>query len=229
MDIDSILGIFLLILVFSLTFGVVSAEEVTIEENQELLSASSQENSITLAESNIPTADDYSADVGVEVTKVSESGNSTRWLIFAYNNGTDLAVNAWVTLKISDNLRYYDSYAFSGEFDSEYGIWYIGDLDSSDSTGLFINVMPIASGQQYYYIGAEIMSETYDPNLSNNNVLIEWGSRNGTGNDTKNQSADDSSSKAMETQILPATGNPIAVALFAVLTLIGIGGKKKRL
>ena len=185
MDIDSILGIFLLILVFSLTLGVVSAEEVTIEENQELLSASSQENSITLAESNIPTADDYSADVGVEVTKVSESGNSTRWLIFAYNNGTDLAVNAWVTLKISDNLRYYDSYAFSGEFDSEYGIWYIGDLDSSDSTGLFINVMPIASGQQYYYIGAEIMSETYDPNLSNNNVLIEWGSRNGTGNDTK--------------------------------------------
>ena len=143
MDINSTLGIFLLILALSLTLGAVSAEEVAIDDNQELLSIDSQEDSITLAESNIPTEDDYSADVGVEVTKVSETEDSSRWLIFAYNNGTDIAVNAWVTIKLSDNLRYYDSYAFTGEFDSEYGIWYIGDLDSSDSTGLFINVMPI--------------------------------------------------------------------------------------
>lgn len=229
MDINSTLGIFLLILALSLTLGAVSAEEVEIDDNQELLSIDSQEDSIALAESNIPTEDDYSADVGVEVTKVSETEDSSRWLIFAYNNGTDIAVNAWVTIKISDNLRYYDSYAFTGEFDSEYGIWYIGDLDSSDSTGLFINVMPIASGQQYYYIGAEIMSETFDPDLSNNNVLIEWGSKNGTsGNGTENHSQSDSSAKAIS-QSLPAAGNPVAVALFAVLTLIGIGGKRKKL
>lgn len=225
MDIDSILGIFLLILALSLTIGAVSAEDITSEDNGELLTADSQQDSITLAESNIPTADDYSADVGVEVAKISESDNSTKWLIFAYNNGTGIAKNAWVTLKISDNLRYCDAFAFSGEFDSEYGIWYIGDLDSSDSTGLYITVMPITSGQ--YYIGAEIMSETFDLDMSNNRVLIEWQSKEN--NTSDNNTANYSGSAQAISETLPATGNPIAMVVFSVLMIIGIGGKRKKL
>lgn len=221
MNRKSILGIFLVILALSLTLGVVSAEEIvsddasadtiSVEEGTTVEEVPSDENANAAGEPLEAAAlsDTGVSDVGVEVTPLYDFGNLTTWSVMVYNLGPDDAPDTTVFLGASDNLKYFDHQAFDGVFDPVMGIWHVGDMPAYSYTVLLLAMERIAPGP--CYIEAVVDSASLDPNPSNNYDIAYMGL---------------SASAAEET--MPAAGNPIAVALMALL-VVGVGGLKRRL
>lgn len=235
MNAKSILGILLVILALSLTLGVVSAEEVTADDaSADILSveesaaveevavganeapaseATNDVNDVPVSEpaETSNSSDVQVSDVGVEVTPLYDFGEINTWSVFVYNNGPDTALNTVVFLGSSDNLVYYDHFAYSGEFDYVNGIWYVGDLPANDYTELLLAMEKIAPGP--CFIEAAVDCASVDPNPSNNYDIAYMG-------------VGQSASASEET--LPAAGNPIIMALLA-LFVVGVGGLKRKL
>ncbi|MBR0271398.1 MAG: DUF11 domain-containing protein [Methanobrevibacter sp.] len=219
MNTKSILGILLLILALSLTLGSVSAEEITSDDaSADVLSveetAVEEVSSDTGNAAGEPvtanvTADTSKADLAVDVTPLQQVGDMNTWSVVVYNYGPDVAKNTIVALG-SDNLAYYDHIAFSGQFDPETGIWYVGDLAKGAYTELVLAMYKVAPGPAF--IEAAAVSDTFDPDLSNNYDIAY---------------IDVESASASE-ETLPATGNPLAMALLALL-VVGVGGLKRKL
>ena len=122
----------------------------------------------------------------------------------------DDAANTMVALSASNNLVYFYHMAFDGVFDPITGIWNVGTLPANTYTQMLLAMSKIAPGPSY--IEAVVVSDSFDPNLSNNYDIAYFGL--------------ESASASEET--LPATGNPLVVALLA-LFVIGVGGLKRRL
>ena len=158
--------------------------------------------------SNVPTAD---VTVGVDVFDEDEDG--IVWAVYAMNLGPDVAENAIVYLDGSYNMILWDYFATAGIFDVEDFEWYVGDLAPYDMEILYLVTLKIDEGP--YYGEAIILSDTHDPDFSNNYDMAWAGVK------------DSSSVAAAKETTLPATGNPLAVALLALLA-IGIGGIKRR-
>ena len=222
MNKKSIFGILILVLALSLTLGAVSAEDVAIDGASDVIAAdeSVEVQTASVDEvgqaaggeiSELATADTAMADVGVVVTPLLNEENCTVWSVFAYNNGPDNAENARVLVGYSDNLDVYGYYALSGEFDYENGIWYLGEMPAYEYTELLLNMEPIAYGP--YFVAAAIASDTIDPYQDNNFDVAFMGLEGG-----------EEASAAEET--LPATGNPLAMALLALLA-VGVGGVRR--
>ena len=223
MNRKSILGIFLILIALSLTLGAVSAEEVVgddapadsilsadesvAEEPQTSESGSAAGENVTAsAESN--QTNGTSADLMVKVTPF-DYGKYIIWSVIVYNAGPDTAVNTRVTVNGTDNLYLADYLAEDGEYDLETLIWYVGDLPANYYTELLLATIKYGPGPYYVYAFAE--SDTFDPDISNNYDIAV---------------VDDSNAPVKET--LPSTGNPLAVALLALIA-IGVGGIKRRL
>ena len=215
----------MLVLALSLTLGFVSAEDVAIDgasdvlaadESVEVESAPAEEASVdeeghaaggdvfASANTDIPLA-----DVGVVVTPLLHVENDTLWSIIAYNYGPDTAVNAQVKLGCTENLQFADYMVSDGEFDYENGIWYVGDIPAMAYAELLLDLVTVNDGP--YFVDAVILSETFDPFLDNNYDVAAMG-------------LEASASAAQET--LPATGNPLAMALLA-LVAVGVGGIRR--
>lgn len=221
MNRKSILGIFLVILALSLTLGVVSAEEIVSDDAS--ADTISVEEGTTVEE--VPSDEDGNAagtpveaeassdvgvsDVGVVVTPLYDFGDMTTWSVMVYNLGPDVAPDTTVFLGSSDNMKYIDHQAFDGVFDPVMGIWYVGDMPANSFTQLLLAMERIAPGP--CYIEAVVDSASLDPNPFNNYDIAYMGL---------------SASAAEET--LPAAGNPLAMALLALL-VVGVGGLKRRL
>lgn len=214
----------MLVLALSLTLGAVSAEDIAVDgasdviaadESVEVEAASADEASVDeigqAAGGDVPgpgvPPDVDVADVGVVVTPLWYVENDTIWSVFAYNNGPDTAVNTQVQLGCSDNLAFYAYMASDGEFDYETGIWYLGDMPAYAYAELIIDMVTIDDGP--YFVDAEIRSESFDPFLDNNYDIAYIGL---------------DASAAEET--LPATGNPLAMALLALIA-VGVGGVRR--
>lgn len=222
----SIFGILMLVLALSLTLGFVSAEDVATDGASDVLAA---DDNVVVEEAPVEEApvDEEGqaaggdvagpgvppgvelADVGVIVTPLFYSENDTVWSVFAYNYGPDTAKNAYVQLDCSDNLVCVDFAGTGGEFDYEKGIWYLGDMPAMSYAELLIEMLPIDKGP--YFVDAAIKSDTFDPFLGNNYDIAYMG-------------LESVASAAEET--LPATGNPLAMALLA-LVAVGVGGIRR--
>lgn len=222
MNTKSILGILLVLLALSLTLGAVSADEnvtddasadiMSVEETTvEQVAADSGNTSASGGDIEASVSSDIPvSDVGVIVIPLYDFDELQTWNILAYNLGPDDAANTQVFLSASDNLLYFDHLAFDGVFDPVYGIWYVEDLPAGSFSQMYLAMSKIAPGPSY--IEAVVVSDSLDPDLSNNYDIGYFGL--------------ESASASEET--LPAAGNPLVMALLA-LFVIGVGGLKRRL
>lgn len=200
--------VFAILMAFTLTFSCVSAAENDTLQSDDSLSASDD---VTLAKENtVQAQENGSADLVIDIEN-AEIEDDIVWAITVVNKGPDTAVNTGVLTYGSDNLFILDYMASVGEFDPITGIWEIGDLANNDYAILILDTLKVGSGP--YYVEALVVSDTPDPNVENNYAISYVGL--------------DSAAASAAEETLPATGNPLVVALLALMA-IGIGGLKRR-
>ena len=190
----------------SLTLGAVSAEDAVTADDAVAADVAVDEAPAT--EGEAAGGDVLVADLAVDVEAANETDDVIVWTVDAINYGPDFGYGL-VSVYGSDNLALVVSGATQGTFDSTIGLWDVGILEAGETATLYLGTYKVDEGP--YYVEALIMNVAgIDPDLSNN-YDIAW-----VGLDT---------SAAKET--LPATGNPLAMAILA-LCAIGIGGIKRR-
>jgi hypothetical protein len=169
------------------------------------------------------------ADLAVKVTpeyQTAQAGDLVVWATDFVNFGPDVAedVIGQVGL-LQGNIAFYDAFAtyfnaLNGMtepvsipndylaliFDPITGIINLGDMAPGDVITLYIAGVALDDGQAIF--AASIHSDTtYDPNPSNN---VDFGYVNYAGE------------AAAAEETLPAAGNPIAMALLALISIVGL-------
>ena len=217
-----IISVLLILLAFSLTLGAVSAEDVANED------AVAADDAVVLgadktlladeqaAETEAPaveaTADTESADLAIDVEQIDETEDGEIiWSVVVTNYGPDTAENAFSLINVAPGLGVFEYLTTHGEYDSELSLWVIGDLAKDEQALLLLGTFIIDEGP--YYVEAIVLSDTDDPDFSNNYDIAYYGE----------------ASAAEEPATLEnhVTGNPIAMALLALLA-VGIGGITRR-
>ena len=149
------------------------------------------------------------ADVETDVQVLEENPYEIVWSVVAANNGPDTAYDTFVAISGSDNLMVYQYLATNGNENLVYDpiddvfVWFVGDLLPNEVQVLLLDTIKVGDGP--YYVDALITTSSVDFVLSNN-YDIAWA-------DLPEESA------AEET--MPAAGNPIAMALLALVTIAG--------
>ena len=166
------------------------------------------------AESEVPVA-----DVAVKVDVFDETDYTITWRALALNLGPDTAYDTAVRVAGSENMLVYNSVCTHGVYSDEIGEWYLGDMPAGTAAILLLETYKVDAifglGNGPYYGEALIISRSFDPDLSNN-YDFAW-----AGLDTS------AAEESAHTTTLPEAGNPLAMALLALLA-IGIGGIKRR-
>ena len=154
--------------------------------------------SLADASSKVPVADVSSA-----VKVLYETPYEIIWGVYATNNGPDTAYNTTVRIDGSDNLLLQGFLESVGKFCPIYFTWDVGDLLANQTAVLLLDTIKLDQGP--YWVDALVVSDSFDPDLTNN-FAIGW--------------ADVPEVSAAE-KTMPAAGNPIAMALLALVTIAG--------
>ncbi|WP_407431806.1 DUF11 domain-containing protein, partial [Methanobrevibacter sp.] len=94
-------------------------------------------------------------------------GDLIKWTIVVTNNGADTAVNVVVNDKLPVGLVYISDDS-KGAYNPTTGVWTIGDLNKGESA--ILTIVTIAGTTNKTIVNmADVSSETYDPNKTNNN------------------------------------------------------------
>ena len=195
----SILYIFVVLMALSLTLGAVSAEDVATEEGN-----AAGGDVVVTGDPDIPVA-----DLETDVEPLAENEYEIFWGVGVINHGPDTAYDTVVYVDGSDNLFLYNvPVVTQGTYYPEYGVWDVGDLAAGTGAAMILETIKMDEGP--FYVDAIAVSASVDPDLTNN-YDIAW-----VGLDA-----------AAAEETLPETGNPLAMALLALLA-IGVGGIKRR-
>lgn len=203
-------------------------EETELEENQaagEPAAAAPATNALVPTSSGFMVNMDVTkvADLAVIVTpeyQTAKAGDIVVWAASFINLGPNTAKNAVGQISLLEgNIAYIDAFAtkfnqFMDEpdvlpvdkmFDPITGIFKIGDMEKDERYTLYIIGQALDDGEAI--LGAAVFSDTYDPDLSNN---VDFGYVNYAGE------------AAAAEETLPAAGNPIAMALLALISIVGL-------
>ncbi|WP_407391978.1 Cna B-type domain-containing protein, partial [Methanobrevibacter sp.] len=136
-------------------------------------------------------------------------GENFTFTIVVINLGPDVAVNTRAFDVLPDGLKFISYKASRGTYDPVTGVWDIGDLEEGDSVSLTIVAQALRTG--HFINEAYVVSDTYDPDLSNNNdsaevIAVELGPPVST---------------------MHPTGNPIVMVLLSLLAIVGVTLKRK--
>ena len=107
----------------------------------------------------------------LEITKVVSDtnpvkGDTITWTITVFNHGPDTAVDVVVSDVLPSGLIYVSDDG-EGAYDSETGIWEVGDLHHG--RGLILNILTYVNVSNTNITNiANAVSDTYDPNETNN-------------------------------------------------------------
>lgn len=208
-------------------------EEIEDEDETELEEVPSAGEPTVDAAALVPTPSGFlmdlpSADVAVKVTpeyQTAKAGDLVVWAASFVNFGPDIAENAIGQVKLTkgdillrDVFATYinplrgmtepiliDDDLLAQSFDPVTGILNIGDMLPGDVITLYLVGEALSDGEAI--LTASIFSDTYDPDLSNNVA-------------PQADNAVEEAAAAEET--LPAAGNPIAMALLALISIVGL-------
>ena len=200
----SIFSLLVLLLALFLAVGAVSAEDLAADDSSDLAQEAPVSPSLAASE-EAPVA-----DIDVVVENFYETDEVVTWEISSYNYGPDTAPNTVVKVIESSNLQWLGFYTDNGTYNGETGIWEIGDLPAGEIVFLYLTDKKVGEGP--YYLLAVASSDADDP-YPDDNVDM------GVAGVVEEVSATE--------ETLPATGNPLAVALLALLA-VGVGGIKRR-
>ena len=162
-------------------------------------------------------AAEESADLQISVitpkTKV-QVGDLAAFGIIVYNNGPDTASNVMVRATLlSGSIYILSTQPTQGQAVLYGGVlyWYVGDLDPGEFA--YLPIVGIVTSDKDIFLVATVTSDTPDPDESNN---IAFGFIDVV----------DAQEEA-PVEELPATGNPIVMALLAVLAVVGVSLRRK--
>ena len=160
---------------------------------------------------------DGEADLQISVitpkTQV-QVGDLAAFGIIVYNNGPDTATNVMVRATLlSGNIYLLSTEPTQGEAVLYDGVlyWYVGDLGPGEFA--YLPIVGIVLSNQDILLVATVTSDTPDPDESNN---MAFGFIDVV----------DAQEEA-PVEELPATGNPIVMALLAVLAVVGVSLRRK--
>ena len=111
------------------------------------------------------------AEADLEVIKLVSNSTAHKndkiiWTIIVTNNGRDTAVNTVVNEKLPSGVIYVSDDS-AGAYDSDAGIWKVGDLACGKSATLHIVTLVTATNVTIINT-VDVTSDTYDPNETNN-------------------------------------------------------------
>ena len=138
--------------------------------NVAVVTTKSNDNNTENDKANNTTHVDPVADlaIGKFVSNMHPAYNAEfTYIIAVTNNGPDTAANAFVYDLLPKGVIYISDDS-EGKYDPETGIWTIGDLASGDGAILEILVKVDVSQPTVIVNYANVTSETYDPDLTNN-------------------------------------------------------------
>ncbi|WP_407413763.1 DUF11 domain-containing protein, partial [Methanobrevibacter sp.] len=134
------------------------------------------------------------------------------------NHGPDAAVNVIVFDNLPSELEVIDFVPSKGTYDKNTGIWTIGYLAPGEKVTLSVVTKALKEGT--YTNAAFVSSDTYDPNMSNNNgsasVVIKDVPKDGNDTNVK-----------PPVNTLPAAGNPILMVILALFSVAVVSIRKK--
>ena len=148
-------------------------------------------------------------DVDFDTVKV---GENVTFIIVVINLGPDTAVNTRAFDVLPSGLKFVSYNATIGTYDSVTGIWNIGDLANGEYAALMIVAEALTVGE--HINEAYVVSDTYDPDLSNNN-------------DTAKVVVEKEEPPVPKVPTLPPTGNPILLVILSLLAIVGVNIKRK--
>ncbi len=165
----------------------------------------------------VPKVVDLKIKVDVNNTK-PYVGDLVEITITITNKGKTDATGVKVYDHIPKGLKYITDDG-DGRYDSEKGIWYIGNLKAGESTVLHIIVRAIKEGNVTYSANVTANEELKDPESAKDNVTLEVINDTPKGNITPKHHDN-------EKVELRATGNPLALLLVGLLS-IGVCLRRK--
>lgn len=146
-----------------------------------------------------------------------QAGDLAQFAIAVINHGPDTAYNVQVAARfISGDVAILGTQTTMGDF---IGImdgimyWAVGDLPAGGVACLYI--LGQALSDEDILLEAAVFSDTFDPDLSNN---IDYGFI---------QVGELDSAVEAASETLPATGNPVALAVLALLSVVGLSFRRK--
>jgi len=165
-------------------------------------------------ETDVPPMADLMIIKDVDKDKV-KVGDKVEFTIVVINLGPDTAVNTRAYDVLPDGLKLISFKVSRGTYDPDTGIWTIGDMAEGDSASLSIVAEALITGE--IVNEAYVESDTYDPNETNNydnaTVIVE--------------KPDEPPVPPVPPVELYPTGNPIALILISLLSIVGISLKRK--
>ena len=164
----------------------------------------------------------------LEITKVAnvekvKVGDKIIWTITVTNYGPDVAKNVRVKDVTVGDVEYISSLATRGSFDPLYDLWTIGDMDVGEEVVLVIVAKALSAGTVINT--AEVVSDTPDPDMSNNKdkAIVIVKDKPTPDNPPKTPKTPTPSTPAT----MHATGNPIVMVLLALFALVGVTLRRK--
>ena len=183
---------------------------------------------------NVSTIADLELTVVSNKDKV-KVGDEIIWTITVVNHGPNVALNAIVTYYVNGDVEFIKYDASKGTLDSSKNIWKIGDLDVGEKVTLKLVYKALSTGIATIY--ANTSCDTPETTMDNNNdtsvVKIISNKTNPKKNETdiikknvtkvtENKSGSSSSPLAVH-----QTGNPIALVILALLSVVFVRSKRE--
>lgn len=147
-------------------------------------------------------------------------GDKVTFTLTVINHGPDTAVNTRVSDVLPKGLKLISFKVSRGSFDSESGLWSIGDLKPGESVEMLIVAEALTTGNIINY--ASVTSDTPEDDLSNNNDSAAVDVSSIPRNHTVSPVEPD-----VPVPELYATGNPILMVLMAICVIIGTTLRRK--
>ena len=164
-------------------------------------------------------------------------GDSVVCTVTVINNGPSDAINTIANVFVPNTLSIISYNATKGTFDITSGKWYVGNLTNGEKVVLTFVAKALNEGNSTVYVN--VTSETFEVILENNydNVTVKVLKKAAPIGPDKpvhpddSYSADDGSSSdaGSESVSLPNTGNPLAILLLCILSVIFAGSRKRKL
>ena len=164
-------------------------------------------------------------------------GDSIVCTVTVINNGPSDAINTIANVLVPNTLSIISYNATKGTFDITSGKWYVGNLTNGEKVVLTFVAKALNEGNSTVYVN--VTSETFEVILENNydNVTVKVLKKAAPIGPDKpvhpddSSSADDGSSSdaGSESVSLPNTGNPLAILLLCILSVIFAGSRKRKL
>ena len=195
----------------SLTLSAVSADDavandVAVAEEAPVVDEVAAGEDELAAGADAAASDVPIADVETDVKVEDETPYEILWGVNVINNGPDAAEDVLVFVNGGDNLL---PIAYSipdgTKFDPNTYTWYIPVLAVNETATLFLDTVKVDEGP-YFVEAIAVTLGSVDPDLSNN-YDIAW--------------ADVPEVSAASEDTMPAAGNPIAMALLALIAIAG--------